>query len=194
MPLSASSPSRSSLGRSSGRLRKTARKTRPLRNGSASAGAPASGGDPRRLASALRDAGPGVELCLPKLLRLARCCASGDCGRSARVLARGASNRILLLQRRWCWFWTRPSSALRVAIFAVQLEKARPLLGHSGTLAYVPQRPLSATSCPTRRVLRANALPASTWRVGPAPCPAATWSPAEGPGMARASQRPQTRP
>ena len=40
---------------------------------------------------------PEVELCLPRLLRLARCRASGDCGPSAGVLAAGPVTRTLLL-------------------------------------------------------------------------------------------------
>src|SRR2546430_228300 len=40
---------------------------------------------------------PEVELCLPRLLRLARCRASGDCGPSAGVLAAGPVIGTLLL-------------------------------------------------------------------------------------------------
>jgi hypothetical protein len=40
---------------------------------------------------------PKVELCSPKLLRLARCRASGGCGHSAGVLAAGPATGILLL-------------------------------------------------------------------------------------------------
>jgi hypothetical protein len=40
---------------------------------------------------------PEVELCLPRLLRLARYRASGDCGPSAGVLAAGPVTGTLLL-------------------------------------------------------------------------------------------------